>query len=174
MLSPSCRSNRQGAFPTEITETRLEILSGWKEIANYMHKGVRTVQRYEHEFGMPIRRLASSSKGAVIAKTVELDAWVTARPMRHAFQLPQSAATGLSLFDEIRQNIEKMERLLLEALELRLQVMRSLRLVPDHPRVAKPEARMMRSNLRRRLVGKSLSFDAKREKVSAVHLNSPQ
>jgi hypothetical protein len=152
MLSPSCRSNRQSAFPTEITETRLEILSGWKEIANYLHKGVRTVQRYEQEFGMPIRRVASSSKGAVIAKTVELDAWVTARPMRHAFQLPQSAAICLSLFDDIRRNIEKMERLLLEALELRLQVMRSLRVVRDDDRVVKPEARMMRGNLRRRLL----------------------
>ena len=114
--------------------------------------GKRGTGRYEQEFGMPIRRVASSSKGAVIAKTVELDAWITARPMRHALQLPQSAAICLSLFDDMRRNIEKMERLLLEALELRLQVVRSLRVVRDDDRVAKPETRMMRSNLRRRLL----------------------
>lgn len=34
----------------------IEILSGWKEIANYLRKGVRTVQRYERELGLPIRR----------------------------------------------------------------------------------------------------------------------
>jgi len=34
----------------------LEILSGWKEIACHLGRGVRTVQRYERELGLPIRR----------------------------------------------------------------------------------------------------------------------
>ena len=37
--------------------TQLEILTGWNEIANYLGMGVRTVQRYERELGLPIRRL---------------------------------------------------------------------------------------------------------------------
>lgn len=30
------------------------LLSGWKEIANYLGKGVRTVQRYEYELLLPV------------------------------------------------------------------------------------------------------------------------
>jgi hypothetical protein len=61
---------------------RPEIFSGWKEIANYLAKGVRTVQRYERELNLPIHRPAGKSAGAVIATKAELDAWVTASPVR--------------------------------------------------------------------------------------------
>lgn len=59
---------------------RLEIFSGWKEIANYLGKGVRTVQRYERELGLPIHRPSGKSAGAVIATKAELDGWVNASP----------------------------------------------------------------------------------------------
>ena len=53
------------------------ILSGWKEIANYLGKGVRTVQRYEIELQLPVRRPSNHPRrGPVIAITVELDEWV--------------------------------------------------------------------------------------------------
>jgi hypothetical protein len=61
---------------------RLEIFSGWKEIANYLGRGVRSVQRYERELALPIHRPAGKSHGAVIATKPELDAWVTAGPRR--------------------------------------------------------------------------------------------
>jgi len=59
---------------------RLEIFSGWKEIANYLGKGVRTVQRYERELGLPIHRPNGKSAGSVIATKVEIDDWVKASP----------------------------------------------------------------------------------------------
>jgi len=59
-----------------------EILSGWKEIAHYLGKGVRTVQRYEREIRLPIHRPAGKSHGAVVASKIELDRWVTASPSR--------------------------------------------------------------------------------------------
>lgn len=52
------------------------ILSGWKEIANYLGRGVRTVQRYEIELQLPVRRPSNHPQGSVIAITVELDEWV--------------------------------------------------------------------------------------------------
>ena len=61
---------------------RPEILSGWKDIANYLGKGVRTVQRYERELGLPIHRPAGKSLGSVIATKAELDRWVAAGPTR--------------------------------------------------------------------------------------------
>src|SRR5262252_146292 len=32
-----------------------EIMSGWKDIANYLGKGVRTLQRYEREGALPVK-----------------------------------------------------------------------------------------------------------------------
>jgi hypothetical protein len=51
------------------------VLSGWKQIANYLQKGVRTVQRYEREMGLPIHRPAGS-QSAVVANKAELDDWL--------------------------------------------------------------------------------------------------
>ncbi len=51
------------------------ILSSWKEIAAYLGKGVRTVQRWEHEFGLPIRR-PSPDRSVIIADCDELDSWI--------------------------------------------------------------------------------------------------
>jgi hypothetical protein len=55
------------------------VLTCWKDIANYMGKGVRTVQRWEQDFGLPVRRLLASNKKAVLARPSDLDAWVALR-----------------------------------------------------------------------------------------------
>jgi phage terminase Nu1 subunit (DNA packaging protein) len=51
------------------------ILSGWKEIASYLHCGVRTVQRWEMD-GLPVRRPLPGKRSHVIAHSEELDRWV--------------------------------------------------------------------------------------------------
>jgi hypothetical protein len=61
---------------------KAEIFSGWKEIANYLGRGVRTVQRYEREQRLPVHRLAGKSAGSVVATRTELDGWITAGPVR--------------------------------------------------------------------------------------------
>jgi hypothetical protein len=55
------------------------VLTSWKDIARYMGKGVRTVQRWEQDFGLPVRRPLGSNKKAVLARPRELDAWVALR-----------------------------------------------------------------------------------------------
>lgn len=55
------------------------VLTSWKEIARYMGKGVRTVQRWEMDFGLPVRRPQGSNKKAVLARPRDLDAWVALR-----------------------------------------------------------------------------------------------
>ncbi len=52
------------------------VLSSWKEIAAYLGKGVRTVQRWERELRLPVRRPVASNKRIVIALPAELDNWV--------------------------------------------------------------------------------------------------
>jgi Tol biopolymer transport system component len=52
--------------------TRLE---SWKEIAAYLRREVRTVQRWEKTDGLPVHRLYHSKRGSVYALTAELDRW---------------------------------------------------------------------------------------------------
>lgn len=61
---------------SEVTISRGDlILKSWREIAEYMGKGVRTVQRWEQDFGLPVHRRDKSSRKAIFALTSELDAW---------------------------------------------------------------------------------------------------
>jgi len=51
-------------------------LNGWKEIAAYLGRSVRTVQRWEKDFGLPVRRLGLSRPESVFALPREIDAWL--------------------------------------------------------------------------------------------------
>jgi hypothetical protein len=51
-------------------------LNGWKEIAVHFGRGVRTVQRWEKAFGMPVHRIGTGRGENVHAFTDELDAWL--------------------------------------------------------------------------------------------------
>lgn len=50
-------------------------LDSWKEIAAYLKKEVRTVQRWEKNLGLPVRRLTQGKQGTVFAYKSDLDAW---------------------------------------------------------------------------------------------------
>jgi adenylate cyclase len=52
-------------------------LDSWKEIAGYLRRGARTVQRWEREQGMPVHRLVHDQGSTVYAYKSELDAWWT-------------------------------------------------------------------------------------------------
>ena len=67
---------------------RPQILTGWKEIANYLGLGVRTVQRYER-LGLPIRRPTEKSRGAVMAIPSEIEGWIAAAPARLGKRMPE-------------------------------------------------------------------------------------
>lgn len=51
------------------------LFTGWKEIANYLRCGVRTVQRWERK-GLPIIRPMPGSRAHVIAYSQHLDRWL--------------------------------------------------------------------------------------------------
>lgn len=53
----------------------VRTFQSWKEIAQYMGRGVRTVQRWE-AFGLPVHRPAGRERSAVFAIEHELDAWM--------------------------------------------------------------------------------------------------
>jgi hypothetical protein len=104
-----------------------EFLSGWKDIARYLGKGVRTVQRYEREFGLPVRRPTGKTRGSVLATKAELDAWVSARPIREEFGLGQSASTTpASTLASLRKALANSRQLQDEMVELRRELRTSV------------------------------------------------
>jgi hypothetical protein len=56
------------------------VLNSWKEIAAHMGRGVRTVQRWEQDLGLPVRRPRGKSRSAVIALAADLDEWLHRTP----------------------------------------------------------------------------------------------
>jgi hypothetical protein len=52
------------------------VLTSWKDISEYLGKGIRTVQRWEDELGLPVHRTREGVKSAVLAVPEEIDAWV--------------------------------------------------------------------------------------------------
>jgi Tol biopolymer transport system component len=54
-------------------------LDSWKEIAAYLGRGIRTVQRWEQEEGLPVHRLAHEKRGTIYARREELAAWWESR-----------------------------------------------------------------------------------------------
>ena len=67
------RPSQQDVAPSP----RLPRLETWGEIAAYLGREIRTVQRWEKSLGLPIRRLAgfSDKQSRVFALKHELDAW---------------------------------------------------------------------------------------------------
>ena len=97
----------------------LEILSGWKRIADYLGKGVRTIQRYERELGLPIRRPAGKLAGSVIATRAEIDAWLEASALRDSFTLSIHGVDSTEIGKELKQQVMELHRLKAKSAELR-------------------------------------------------------
>lgn len=70
-----------------------ERLDSWKAIAAYLGRGVRTVQRWEREDGLPVHRLAHEKRGSVYAHRQEVDAWWESRRVTHSSSASTVAAT---------------------------------------------------------------------------------
>jgi hypothetical protein len=61
------------------------ILCGWKQPANYLSMGVRTVQRHERLLRLPIHRPTGKSRSTVVAFKDELNSWASRQDKRMLF-----------------------------------------------------------------------------------------
>jgi hypothetical protein len=64
------------------------VLHSWKEVAAYVGRGVRTVQRWEADCGMPVHRPRGKSRSAVLAFADEIDKWLRS-DTNSALQTPE-------------------------------------------------------------------------------------
>jgi hypothetical protein len=111
------------------TEVKFELLTGWKNIARHLGMGVRTAQRYELMAALPIRRPAGRPRTAVIATIGELDAWVSASPLRQSFLLSPIVRDDGALLKELKLGIAEMHQLRHESAELRKDLKTALNLL---------------------------------------------
>jgi hypothetical protein len=92
-----------------------QVLSSWKEIASYLGKGVRTVQRWETGMGLPVRRPRPKSSGVVLAFSDELDDWLRGGARRHytnhSAQLAQMRSLLVVTMEQTRLVMERTEQL---------------------------------------------------------------
>lgn len=126
---------------TSTVSQNTTVLTSWKDIARYMGKGVRTVQRWELDFGLPVRRPQGSNKKAVLARPHDLDAWVALRCSSRSQQLARASGSSVpsigrvallnaqietsrklrednvALMSQVRGQLEELRRQLLELQE---------------------------------------------------------
>jgi hypothetical protein len=91
-----------------LPEQERDLLDSWKEIAAYLNRNVRTVQRWEKLEGLPIHRHVHERASSVSARKKEIDAWQRQRSR---------------VSDEITENQRELE-LVIERLKTRLLVKR--------------------------------------------------
>lgn len=66
---------------------RTQTLNSWKEIANYLGRGIRTVQRWEQELQLPVHRIGKGRRAPVYVVISELKFWMVTSAGRSAFSV---------------------------------------------------------------------------------------
>jgi len=66
-----CANMRQSAGQAQV------FLNSWKEIAAYLGRGVRTVQRWERELRLPVHRIGKGKRSPVYSTVAELKFWIS-------------------------------------------------------------------------------------------------
>jgi len=79
----------------QIVKSLPGTLNSWKEIAQYLKRGVRTLQRWEHELGLPVHRIGKGKRSPVFATASELNFWLSTVETNQPSKPPHSEPTGI-------------------------------------------------------------------------------
>ena len=87
----------------------MPVMTSWKDIANYLGKGVRTVQRWETH-GLPVRRLEGAApKSPVFAFPEEIDSWLREQHMSCEIARDDPATSLRREIRHLRQRLQQCE-----------------------------------------------------------------
>jgi len=90
-------SQGDSTSPKPLGEARPDnLLDSWKEIAAYLDREVRTVQRWEKKEGLPVHRQIHEKLGTVYAYKSEIDAWWRERSAKLASKAENGESAGRS------------------------------------------------------------------------------
>jgi hypothetical protein len=110
------------------------VLSSWKDIARYLGKGVRTVQRWERHLGLPVRRPNGAlQKSAVVLYRGDVDAWLATRFSARALKKNEAQTTqsSRSARTTLREGIRTARELRMANQELTEQITHSIRMLTE-------------------------------------------
>jgi hypothetical protein len=112
-----------------------EVLSSWKDIARYLGKGVRTVQRWERDLGLPVRRpKGAAHKSSVLLDRNDLDAWMATRFALRASQTLETTRADEpsgSARNKLREGIRTARELRQANFQLAEQIAQSIRMLAE-------------------------------------------
>jgi PAS domain S-box-containing protein len=74
---PKTRASENGPLAQMFPDSG--VLRSWKEIAEYLRACVKTVQRWEQKYDLPVRRVSASKGAVVFAFRSEIDNWTRMR-----------------------------------------------------------------------------------------------
>jgi hypothetical protein len=77
-------------------------LDSWKEIATFLRRGVRTVQRWERTEHLPVYRHNHMRRGSVYAYASDLVAWQRARHLGYHFTHSEPELMNIDQFMRLR------------------------------------------------------------------------
>ena len=81
-----------------------KVLNSWQEIAAYLGKGVRTVQRWEQLLGLPVKRPKKTGHGSVVvASTDELDQWLLTGWAQRAIETNEKQRPSIDDYRRLHQ-----------------------------------------------------------------------
>jgi Tfp pilus assembly protein PilF len=96
-----------GLLEGHVSQVRKGILNGWKEIGGYVGRDIRTVERWEKQRGLPVRRVPGAGRATVYALISELDEWlVNSKPEGKEAEFdsePESQAAASAEFTEMER-----------------------------------------------------------------------
>jgi hypothetical protein len=130
---------------SRLTELLLDapMLNSWKEIAQYLGRSVRTIQRWENTLGLPVRRPRGQRRSAVVALKDDLDRWIQRTEQLKASG-PQIAPERLGVASEnIRTLLARRDRILANTRNLRAET----KLLTEHLRESLERTRALALSL---------------------------
>lgn len=96
-------------------------LTSWKKISRYLGYGVRTVQRYEANLGLPIHRPTCTQRSSVLAFPDELDLWMRSTPLRKSIRVDAVAESECgplrTAHNSLRNDLQRAEEDLKRAVD---------------------------------------------------------
>jgi hypothetical protein len=133
------------------------ILNSWKEIAEYLGRGVRTAQRWERDLALPVRRPRGRERSAVVAVSSDIDAWLKRCPIHDSANKkllsPELNSPSWVITHQNTQTLRQCSKALHDrALQLRKTLQRAMELAGQ--RSLAPElVRNSANGLQRRVPG---------------------
>lgn len=97
-------------LPEAATGQLSRRLDSWKEIAAYLGRSQKTVQRWEETQELPVHRLLHEKRGSVYAYTRELDAWREGRKPEAESPIVDESRPPIVEIPKLRINEKRLTR----------------------------------------------------------------